>query len=181
MPIASTDIKYKLSIKTGTAGNQNAQGNPNNALGKYISTTEVSGTSLNNIFDNISGAENAASTVDYRAIFIHNAHATLTLQAPVVWLLSEVSGGANIAIAIDNLAASAIGSSSAQAAEIANETTAPSGVGSFSSPTTKGAGLALSDIPAGQCRAVWMRRTATNSAALSADGVTLRVEGDTAA
>lgn len=182
MAIISTDIKYKLSLKTGTAGNQSTQPDPNLSLGKYISTTEISATALNNLFDNITGDENAASDVEYRCIFIHNAHATLSLLTPVVWLSAEVGGGASIAIAIDDLAASAIGSASAQADEVADEGTAPgAGVGSFSSPTTKGAGLALATIPAGQCRAVWLRRTAANSAALDNDGVTLRVEGDTAA
>ena len=181
MPIASSDIKMKLSIKTGSAGNSASQGNVNNSLGKYISTTEITDATLNNLFDNISGDENAASTVDYRCIFIHNAHATLTLQSPKVWLASEVSGGASIAIAIDDVAASAIGSASAQAAEIANETTTPTGVGAFSSPTTKGAGLSLGNLAPGECRAVWVRRTAGNNAALNNDGVTIRVEGDTAA
>jgi hypothetical protein len=181
MPIASSDLLIKLSIKTGTAGNQNAQADPNASLGKYISTTQITDNTLNNLFDNISGDENAASTVDYRCIFLHNNHATLTLQGTKVWLSAEVAGGANISIAIDNVAASAIASSSAQADSIATETTAPSAVGTFSSPTTKGAGLTLGDLTAGQCRAIWVKRTATNSAALNNDGVTIRFEGDTAA
>jgi len=180
MPIASSDIKFKLSVKTGSAGNSTA-GTPAGSLGKYISTTEITDNTLNNLFDDISGDENAASTVDYRCIFIHNAHASLTLQSPVIWLSAEVSGGANITIAIDDIAASAIGDSSAQAAQITNETTAPTGTGAFSGPTSKGTGLSLGSIPAGQCKAVWVKRTATNSAALSSDGVTLKVEGDTAA
>jgi hypothetical protein len=61
---------------------------------------------------------------------------------------------------------------------VANETTAPSGV-SFSSPTTAGTGVALGTIPVAQCKAVWIRRTAANTAALSGDGVTLSVTGDT--
>lgn len=180
MPISSSDIKYKLSIKTGSAGNSSAQPDPNASLGKYISTTEISGTALNNIFDDISGDENAASEAEYRCIFIHNNHGSLTLQSPVVWIQSEVAGGAAVALSVDTTAASAIGSSSAQAKEVADENTAPSSQ-TFSSPTTKGAGLSLGDIPAGSCRAVWIRRTAANSAAANADGVTLRCEGDTSA
>jgi hypothetical protein len=179
MPIASSDILFKLSIKTGTAGNQSAQPDPNASLGKYISTTQLTDNTLNNLFDNISGDENAASTVDYRCIFVHNAHASLTLQGTKVWLSAEVAGGANTAIAIDNAAASAIGGSTAQADSIATETTAPTTVGTFSSPTTKGAGLTLGDIGPGQCRAIWVKRTATNSSALNNDGVTIRSEGDT--
>ncbi len=180
MAIVASDIKYRLSIKTGSAGNANAQADPNASLGKYISTTDITDNTLNNLFDNISGDENAASTVDYRCIFVYNSHGSLTWQSPKVWLSSEVSGGASIAIGIDTNAASAVGSASAQAIEVANETTAPGGV-TFSSPTTKGAGLSLSDLPNGQCRAIWVRRTAANSAALANDGATLRTEGDTAA
>lgn len=180
MPIVSNDIKIKLSIKTGSAGNSGAQADPNASLGKYISTTEVVDATLNNLFDDITGDENAASDVEYRCIFIHNSHATLTYITPMVWLSAEVAGGADIAIAIDSVAASAIGSGSAQALEVTNESTAPSAL-SFSAPTTKSGGLSLGSLTAGQCKAIWVRRTATNSAALDDDGVTISVEGDTGA
>lgn len=181
MPIATTDLHLRLSITTGTAGNQNAQTNVNASLGKYMSTTDLVDNTLNNLFDDISGDENAALTVDYRCIFIYNAHATLALQNAMAWLASEVAGGANTAIAVDNAAASAAGATAAQADTIATETTAPVAVGAFSSPTTKATGLPLGNIGPGQCRAIWVRRTATNSAAMNNDGVTIRVEGDTAA
>jgi hypothetical protein len=180
MPIASSDIKFKLSITSGSAGNSAAQPDPNASLGKYISTTEITDNTLNNLFDDITGDENAASDVEYRCLFIHNAHATLTLVGPKVWISAEVSGGASVSIGLDTNAASAIGNASAQAVQIANENTAPSGV-TFSAPTTKSAGLSLADLPAGQCRAIWVRRTAANTAALNNDGATVSVEGDTSA
>ena len=132
------------------------------------------------MFDDITGDENAASDVEYRCFFVHNNHATLTLKNTVIWLSAEVSGGADTAISVDTTAASAIGSTAAQAKEIADEGTAPTSQ-TFSSPTTKGTGLAIGDISAGYCKAVWVQRSATDSAALSNDGVTLRVEGDTEA
>jgi len=180
MAIVTGDLHWKFSVKTGSAGNSTA-GTAAGSLGKYISTTDITDNTLNNLFDDISGDENAASTIDYRCIFFHNAHATITLVGTKVWLSAEVAGGASCAIAIDNAAASAIGSAGAQADQIATEITAPTTVGAFSSPTTKGTGLTLGDIPAGQCRAVWIRRTAANSAALDSDGVTIRAEGDTSA
>jgi len=178
--IVSTDILYKLSILTGSAGNSAAQGDPNASLGKYISTTQLADATLNALFDDVTGDENAASTVDYRCVFIHNSHATLTLIGPKLWVSSEVAGGTNVAIGLDTTAASAVGASSAQALQIANETTAPAGV-SFSTPTSKGAGLSVGDIGPGQVKAFWVRRTATNSAALSNDGATFSIEGDTLA
>ena len=180
MAITATDILFKLSIKTGAAGNAAAQPDVNASLGKYISTTPIVDATLNNYFDDVSGDENAASDVEYRCIFIHNAHATLTWQSVVVWLSAEVAGGANAAIAIDGLAASAIGATAAQADEVANENTAPTGE-AFSSPTTKATGLSLGNLAAGYCRAVWVRRTAANTAALDNDGVTVKAEGDTSA
>ena len=178
MAIVAGDIKIKLAVTTGSAGNSVAQGNVNNSLGKYISTTEITDATLNNLFDDISGDENAASTVDYRCLFIHNSHATLSYTSPYIWLSSEVSGGAAIAIGKDTTSASAIGDSSAQALTIANETTAPVGV-SFSAPTSKGTGISLGTIAAGYCIAVWVRRTSSNSAAKDNDGVTLGISGDT--
>jgi hypothetical protein len=180
MAITATDILFKLSTTAGSAGNSTAQSDPNLSLGKYISTTQVTDATLHNLFDVVTGDENAASDVEYRCIFVHNAHASLTWQAPVVWLSAEVSGGASAAISVDTTAASAIGASSAQAKQVADENTAPSSQ-TFSSPTSKAAGLALSDIAAGSCRAIWIRRTAANTAALNNDGVTIRCEGDTAA
>lgn len=176
--IVATDILFKYSIKTGAAGNTTASGAAT-SLGKYISTTAWAGGSANDLFDDISGSENAASTVDYRCVFVHNNNASNAYQNAVVYLSSEVAGGANTAIATDNVAASAIGGSSAQADLIANETTAPTAVSAFSSPTTAGTGLSLGSIPVAQCKAFWVKRSATNSTALSNDGVTIAVAGDT--
>ena len=180
MAIVAGDVLFKLSIKTGAAGNAAAQPDVNQSLGKYISTTAITDATLNNLFDDVSGDENAASDVEYRCIFVHNAHATLTWQSVVVWLSAETAGGANAAIAIDGVAASAIGQAAAQADEVANEGTAPTGE-SFSSPTTKATGLSLGNLAAGNCRAVWVRRSAANTAALDNDSVTIKAEGDTAA
>jgi hypothetical protein len=172
--ITSGEILFKFSV-AAAAGNTTA-GSAATSLGDQISTTAwANGATL---FDDISGAENAASTVDYRCIFIHNSNASNTLENAVIYLQSETAGGANIAVGADTTAASALGSGSAQALTVANETTAPAGV-SFSSPTTAGTGVSLGNIPSGQVKAFWVRRTATNSAALSNDGVTLAVSGDT--
>lgn len=177
--IVAGEILFKRSV-AAAAGNTTAQADPNASLGDQISTTQWTGGSLNDLYDDISGPENAASTVDYRGLFIHNSNGANTLENPVIYISSEVAGGASIALAVDNVAASAIGSGSTQMTTIANETTSPgAGAGSFSSPTTSGTGLALGNIPVGNCKGFWVRRTAANSAALSADGVTIAVTGDT--
>jgi hypothetical protein len=177
MAIASGDIDFRLTTKSGSAGDTTAQGDPDLSLGGYTSTTEMSG-GANGLFDDISGAENAASTVDYRAIDVLNNHGSLTLTGAVVYLSAEVSGGASIAIGVDPTGPVAKTSSS-QGLDIADETTAPAAV-SFSSPTSLGTGLALGDIAAGYIRRVWVRRTAADTAAKDSDGVTIAVGGDTA-
>lgn len=175
--IVAGDILWKYSTTAGAAGNSGT-GTPGGSLGKYVSTSAWAGGSANDLFDDISGAENAASTVDYRCIFIHNNNASNAYQNAVLWISAEVAGGASIAIGVDPTAASALGSATAQAVQVANETTAPAGV-TFSAPTTLATGIALGSIPTGQVRAFWVRRTAANSAALSGDGVTLSISGDT--
>lgn len=179
MAILSTDIVLRYSTASGSAGDTTAS-TAATSLGKYVSTTVVT-TGANGIFDDVSGAENAASTVDYRCIFVLNNHATLTATSVTVYASAEVAGGASVALALDSIAASAKGSAPAQSATIASETTAPTGVGAFSTPTTDGTGLAIGSLAPGQVKAIWVRRTAANSAALTGDGFTLAISFDTPA
>lgn len=179
MPIDPTDIVFYYSTKSGAAGDSTA-GTAAGSLGKYVSTTPVA-AGVNGVFDDITGAENAASTVDYRCLFVRNNHATLTATLVTVYVSAEVPGGANVAIALDNIASSAKGSAAAQAASITTETTAPTGVSAFSTPTSDGAGLTVGSLAAGQVKGVWVRRTAANSAAINNDGMTLAVSFDTPA
>jgi len=178
MAILATDILYKYSV-AAAAGNTTA-GTAAGSLGDQISTTQITDATLGNLFDDVSGDENAASDVEYRGYFVHNNHATLTWQAPVAWLSAEVAGGASAAISIDTTAASPVDAATQQMKSIADESTAPA-TQTFSSPTTKGSGLALSDLAAGNVKGIWVRRTAANTGAVNNDGVTIRFEGDTAA
>ena len=182
--ITSGEILFKLSIKTGSAGNSAAQADPNASLGKYISTTQLSGTALNNLFDDVSGAENTAGTTDYRCFFVHNSNSSNALESAVVYLSGgDPAGGATVTIAVDDTAASAIGSSSAQAQTAASETSPGSGVTSlsYSAPSSAGSGLSLGDIPAGYCKAVWVKRVTSSVSAVSAETVPFAVSGDTGA
>jgi hypothetical protein len=179
MPIVSGDIEFRLSTTSGSAGNSTAQADPDASLGKYMSTTAIVDATLGNLFDNVSGAENAASDVEYRCLFVYNTHATLTLEGAACWISSEVSGGASVAIGLDPAGNVADDSASDQAATIADESSAPAGV-SFSAPTSFGAGLSVGDLGPGECRAIWVRRTAANTSALNNDGATISVQGDTA-
>ncbi len=180
MAISSSDILFKYSLKTGTAGNQNPQSDPNASLGKYISTTLWAGGTLHDLFDPVTGTENLNNNIDYRCIFIHNNHGSLTFTGVVIWIFSTPSVVTTESIGVDPALASAITSSTAQAAQVSIDTATPAGV-TFSAPLTEGAGLSIGDLPPGQCRAIWIKRATTNSAALNNDGVTLSFSGDTAA
>jgi hypothetical protein len=175
--IVAADIAWRYSTTAGAAGNTTA-GTALGSLGRYISTTAWAGGVAQDLFDDLTGAANAASQVDYRCIFIYNSNAANAYQNAVVYIASEVAGGASIAIGVDTTAASALGSATAQAVTIANATTAPAGV-TFSAPTTAATGIALGTIPVANVKAFWIRRTAANTAALSNDGVTLGLSGDT--
>lgn len=166
MAITSGDIKTYLS---GGAGNSD----PNAALGGARSTTAWAGGTLHDLFDRITGDENAASDVEYRGIYLRNEHATLTWEAVKAWISAETAGGASIAIA---LAGEGINGT---LETIASEGVAPVGE-VFSSPTTKGAGLAIGDLAPNAFIGIWIRRTAANTSAVNNDGATLSFEGDTA-
>lgn len=179
MPITSADIKVLLSKSTATAGYVETATTAQ-SLGKYCSTTEVV-DGANTIFDDVSGAENAAQESEYRCVFVLNNHASLTLQNAVVFINSQVAGGATVAIATDNLTQAPKDYTYAQAAFIANEDTTPVGVGSFSAPTSAITGLSIGSLLPGNVRAVWVKRDTHDTAALNNDGVTLEVDGETAA
>lgn len=162
MAIVSTDIKYRLS-----GGASNAD--PLLSLGGIKSSNDAAAT----IFDDVSSAEASAGDTEYRCVYIHNNHGTLTLLGAKVWIQANTpSGDTDVAICL--------GTSAVNGTEqtVADESTAPSGV-SFSAPTSFAGGLSLGDIPAGQHKAVWVRRTVNAAAAAASDGFTLRVQGDT--
>lgn len=182
MPIDSTDIIFRGSVTTSPDGDSTANTDVNTWLGKHVSTTPVDlVVSLNNLFDDVTGDESSAGSVEYRCIFVLNNHGTLSLTNTKVWLSSEVASGATVAIGLDPVGAIAKGSVLAQATDVASETDAPAGV-TFSSPTTKLAGLSIGTLAPGEVQAIWVRRTVpAGTSAMSNDGATIRVEGDTEA
>lgn len=162
MPILTTDIIYRLS-----GGATNAD--PLLSIGGIKSSVASSAT----IFDDVSSTEAAAGDTEYRLIYVHNAHATLSYQTAAIWIQTQTPS-ASTDIAIGLAAAGLNGTETA----IANENTAPAGV-VFSAPSTFGAGLALGTVPAGQHYGVWVKRTVTAGATSISDSFTLRVQGDT--
>jgi hypothetical protein len=165
MPIVNTDIKYRLS-----GGANNAV--PASSLGGAKSSTEVS----TDLFDDVSSAEASTGEFEYRCIYVHNNHGSLTMESTKIWIQSNTPS-TDTAITIG------LGSSAINGTEqtVPDEGSAPSGV-SFTSPASEGAALPIGNIPFGQHKAVWIRREVkASSAAYNNDGFTLRVKCDTAA
>jgi hypothetical protein len=155
MPLITGDFVTRLS-----GGAANAVGNA--SLGGAKSSS-VMPSAIDQLFDQVSAAEAVAGDVEYRCVYLHNANATSEMLNAVVWISSNSPlAGSTLDIGVGTAAVNGTEQT------VANESTAPSGV-AFSAPAAQGAGLALGNIPAGQHKAVWMRRTITAGAGATAD------------
>jgi hypothetical protein len=174
VPITNEIIQY-LTVGN-TADPDNAD--PDLSLGGAVSTVAIVNDTDNNVFDDVAGDESAAGTVEYRCRAVVNTHGTLTLLAPKVWIsVNTPATGDTIAI---GLGSSGVGTGNEQV--IATELIAPISGVTFSSPSTKGAGLSPGDVAAGSHFFIWERRTVTAGAgAYNANTYTINVEGDSAA
>lgn len=165
MPLISGDFVTRLS---GGAGNSVG----NSALGGAKSSTAAS-TSIDGLFDQVSSAEAVAGDVEYRCVYLHNGNGSSTMLSAGVWVSANTPlAGSTIDIGVGTAAVNGTEQT------IANESTAPTSV-TFSAPSTQGTMLALGDIPAGQHKAIWIRRTITAGAGASAnDTFTLSYAAD---
>lgn len=166
MPVIAADFQLRLS-----GGAANASGNA--SLGGAKSANQAS-SAVDALFDAVAAAEASAGDVEYRAVYLHNANATDTMTAARVWVQSNTPlAGTTIDIGVGTAAVNGTEQT------IANESTAPAGV-TFSAPSTAGTGLALGDIPPGQHKAIWIRRTVTAGAGASpSDAFTLGLDAET--
>lgn len=178
MPILPADLEIRLATLQGLAGNEQPSA-PGGSNGKWVSTTALDNATLGNVFPEITSEERLAGNVDYQCLFLLNNHPVLTLSAAKIWLSSQTPGVADIAIAVDNVPATPVGSESQQATYIADKDAVPAGVSAFSAPTTEGTGLSLGSIGPGEAKAFWVRRTAYDSVRQD-DGVILTIHGDEA-
>jgi hypothetical protein len=161
MPITNSEIVLRLS---GGSGNTNA----NASLGGAKSSTAMPSS----LFDTVASSEATSGRTEFRCVYVHNANATLTLSNARIWFTTQTTGGrASHSIAL--------GSSPVNGTEqtVGAETTSPTSV-TFLSPANFAEGIPLGSIPAGEHRAVWVRRTVPPGAATGSDGFTLSVSGD---
>jgi len=169
MAIVASDLKLRLS-----GGSSNSDVNA--SLGGAKSSTEVTDNADNNLFDDVSGTESNAGDTEYRCLYVHNGHGSLTAQNTRIYISQDPAGSGDtwaIALAGEGL--------NATAETVANENTAPAGE-TFTSPTDYAGGLSMGNIPAGQHYAFWIRRTITaGTGAANAQDARIKVDCDTAA
>lgn len=165
MPLTAPDFVIRLS---GGAGNSSGAASLGGAK-----SSNAAPTTLDQLFDQVSAAEAVAGDVEYRCVYLHNA-GSVDMIDPVVWISANTPlAGSTLDIGVGTAAINGTEQT------VANESTAPSAV-SFSAPSSQGAGLALgTPIPAGQHKAIWLRRTITAGAGNSAnDTFTLGLAAD---
>ena len=177
--ITAAEVVWRYTINTGP-GKSTAQANPNDSLGGFASSTAWAGGTLHDLFDVVSGTENTNLDTEYRCLFVENTNASLAMQNVRIYF-TNVAGGADAAIALDQTGVVSSTLTTAQAERVADENTAPTGETFSTTATSYATGLAPANIPAGSGIAVWIRRTATNSAAINSDGATVAIGFDTAA
>lgn len=170
MAITSGDIDFYLS---GGASNSDIK---DSLGGARSTTTQITDASLHNLFDIVNSTEASAGDTEYRCFYVENAHETLTLQSPVIWMVT-LPTGSDVTIEIG------IGTSGVNGTEqtVADENTAPT---SITWETGQGSGNSLSfpaDLPALQHMAIWVKRVVgSSSSADDLNSVVIRVQGDTA-
>lgn len=180
MAITGTDLLFKLT--GATTHDAATPSDPDLSLGEYRTSNEITSGVDNNLFDDVSGDEASAGDIEYRAIAFHNNHGSLPLTSVVTWI--EVDTG-NVDDDISFAGETPSDETNGYIQDIADEGTAPTAV-TFSDATTKGTGQdcpnASNEVGSGKWFGIWLRRDiGVGAAAKTAEAVTIRVEGDTAA
>lgn len=145
MAILTTDIKFYLS---GGASNDN----PALALGGAKSSVAVVDDTLNNLFDDVTGAEHAAGDTNYRCIFVKNDSAE-TAENVKVYIETNTQAVDDVVHIGKDLSVP-----SDTADTIANESTAPSPAVTFSAADGYANAIDIGTLTAGQSAAIWIKR-----------------------
>lgn len=171
MGILASDVQFYLSNPFGAAGFQGI-GQPGVSRGKFMSTSAVyGGVPLDNLFLDVTGAQNAGGQIDYQCVFIYNNTASGDfMRTPYVWMPLQLftPGGCTMAVGVDPTGPTPFNSGTAQAVVINTNTSAPAGVTAWFGPNeVYTAGLLVPDVPPQYCIAIWIQRTAVNSPPLT--------------
>jgi hypothetical protein len=182
--ISTADIQWFLSAGTTSAGGYGGYGVPGQSLGQWMSPTVINTTPLDDLFEDISGNENAAGQIDYQCLFVVNFTTTGNIaNNPVVWMpLALYSNAAStIQCAVDPIGPTLFNGTTQQAQLITSSLQAPAGVDTWVYPsTTFAGGVPMPDLPPFYCCAIWFKRTALDVGATTTtpDGFTVYLKFD---
>jgi hypothetical protein len=141
-------IEFRLN-----GGSSNSD--PDASLGGDMSSVELSGTALNNLFDDVDESEASSGDIEYRAFDIYNA-GDEQADGVTLWIDDETSSGDT---AID------VGIDPTATQTLPNESTAPDDpTVTFSHPVSEGGALDCGDIAASAAVRIFVRRTVDSSA-----------------
>lgn len=154
---------------SGGAANED----PNASLGGAKSSVAV-GETLNDLFDDVSGAETAAGDTEYRCIYYMNETAG-TLKNVHVYVPTQPTGSDSFKVGKD------LAGASATADTIADEDTAPDPAVTFATAADYDGGIDLGEMVDDSYYAVWVERTVPSLAGAGTSTWTIRARGESAA
>ncbi len=169
----SEDIRFYYTVATGP-GLDLPQSNPYNSLGGFASHTVWTATETNDLFNNVGLTNNTLGSDQYRCIILANINEDDLETGPLLLYIDDNSDAYDLKIGLDPVGVVNTNSSSAQAATIINDTTAPSGV-TFADATD---GISIPSIAAGKCIAIWFNREIDAAATDFTTSMFLRLESD---
>ena len=175
--ISPSEVRWYLSNPGASIG-YSGNGTPATSLGGWMSVTQLSSTPLDNLFGDITIAQNDAGQVDYRCVFVANFTATgYMMKQAFVWLPQSayIPAGASLAVGVDPSGVVPYQSTHQQAAIIANSLTAPPVTTWYGPSIIYNLGLPITDVPPGYAVGIWLKRTATNSVAYTPQQLALQV------
>jgi len=149
-----------------------ANADPDASLGGAISSVAV-GEALNDLFDDVSGAESEAGDVEYRCVYFKNETGG-TLENVHVYVPGQPSGDDSFKVGKD------LAGKNATADTIADEDTAPDPAVTFATAADYANGIDLGTLADDDYYAVWVERTVPSSATAGTSSWTIRARGETA-
>lgn len=146
------------------------------SLGGSITTIEITTSTINNLFDDVSSSESLSGDTEYRCVYLKNANSLSTMLGTKVWIQTNTpNAGSSIEIGLGTSAVNGV----EQVCE--NESTAPTGV-IFSTAIDVSNALNVGDIPPAQHKAIWIKRIINaNSSAYTNDSAVIRIQCESSA
>lgn len=147
---------------TNTSSSGQAQSDPNASLGGYRSTTELSATSMKNLFDDVSVVEALLGDTEYRMIDVYNDGTGTAYGVQLYMQTATSSSSTELDFGYSSTNQPHADAWNGEA--LSNESTAPASPSMSFSNYTKTSPLSLGTIPASQSKRVCVRRTVTAGA-----------------